>query len=149
MIDYYLLIECSDEYLKETLESWGTIPCCTHRWTDKMGHNLKAIMKVMRFAVRRGKTIFNLHSLISNQTVTSKLLKYPFDNDKKYLAYKQRPQQYDTTSMIPWCTLNNGSNVKSWHEYSRDEVKPCSFFQPVITNNGICLVSVLCNMCLT
>ena len=104
-------------------------PCCTHRWTDKMGHNLKAIMKVMRFAVRRGKTIFNLHSLISNQTVTSKLLKYPFDNDKKYLAYKHRPQQYDTTSMIPWCTLNNGSKVKSWHEYSRDEVKPCSFFQ--------------------
>ena len=58
-------------------------------------------MKVMRFAVRRGRTMFNLHSLISNKTISSKALKYPLDDDEKYSAYKQRALQYDTTSMIP------------------------------------------------
>ena len=95
-------------------------------------------MKVMRFAVRRGKTLFNLHSLISNKTISGQQLKYPFDKDDQYSDYKKRSLQYDTTSMIQWCTLNNGKNVKSWHEYNRDNVVPCNLFQPVITNNGIC-----------
>ena len=106
---YFSIIACSDESLEDI---WNSNyddyvydesliePCCTHRWTDKMGHNLKAIMKVMRFAIRRGKTLFNLRSLISNKTISEKLLKYPFDIDQKYSAYKQRVLQYDTTSMI-------------------------------------------------
>ena len=132
------MIECYGEYLKEIWKNRKTEPCCTHRWTDKMGHNLKAIMKVMRFAIRRGKTLFNLHSLISNKTSSGDQLKYPFDNDKKYSAYKQRALQYDTTSMIPWCTLNNGTIVKSWHESFLEKVEPCNLFQPVVTNNGFC-----------
>ena len=61
---YFFTIACSDESLEDIWKSnyddyvydESLIePCCTHRWTDKMGHNLKAIMKVMRFAIRRGK----------------------------------------------------------------------------------------------
>ena len=95
-------------------------------------------MKVMRLTVRRGKTMFNLHSLITNKTISGQQLKYPFDKDEKFSEYKLRDVQYDTTSMIPWCTLNDGTNIKSWHEYNQDEVTPCNLFQPVITNNGIC-----------
>ena len=106
---YFFTIACSDESLEDiwkinyddyVYDESLIEPCCTHRWTDKMGHNLKAIMKVMRFAIRRGKTLFNLRSLISNKTISEKLLKYPFDIDQKYSAYKQRVLQYDTTSMI-------------------------------------------------
>ena len=79
-----------------------------------MGHNLKSIMKVMRFAIRRGKTMFNLHSLIRNETISSKLLKYNLDNDKTSSRYKQRAEQFDTNSMIPWCALNNAKKMKSW-----------------------------------
>ena len=113
-------------------------PCCTHRWTDKMGHNLKAIMKVMRFAVRRGKTLFNLYSLISNRTIFSEQLEYPLDQTVDQSAYNYRDKQYDTTSMIPWCALNNGNNVKTWHQSIIEEVEPCNLFQPVVTNNGLC-----------
>ena len=95
-------------------------------------------MKVMRFAVRRGRTMFNLHSLISNKTISDKALKYPLDNDEKYSAYKQRALQYDTTSMIPWCTLNNGTKMKSWHYSTKEKVEPCNLYQPVITNKGFC-----------
>ena len=86
-----------------------------------MGHNLKAIMKVMQFAIRRGKTMFNLHSLIRNETISSKLLKYHLDKSH----YKQRAEQFDTTSMIPWCSLNNAKK-QSWHENRLKKVEPCT-----------------------
>ena len=52
---------------------------CCNRWTNKIGHNLESIMKVMRFAMSRGKSIKN----------------------KKY------QNQLDLNTMIPWCKITN------------------------------------------
>ena len=55
-------------------KTWGltlsnlALKCPTHEWTDKIGHNLKPIMKIMRFANRRGKTKFNLKSILKDVT---------------------------------------------------------------------------------
>ena len=51
-------------------KTWGltwsnlALKCPTHEWTDKIGHNLKPIMKIMRFANRRGRKKFKLKSII-------------------------------------------------------------------------------------
>ena len=52
---------------------------CCNKWTKNIGNNLKSIMKVMRFAMSRGKSIKN----------------------KKY------QNQLDLNTMIPWCKITN------------------------------------------
>ena len=41
---------------------------CCNKWSDKIGHNLKSLMKIMRFASRRGNSGFTLKSILPNPT---------------------------------------------------------------------------------
>ena len=99
-----------------------------------MGHNLQAIMKVMRFATRRGTTDQNLEFV----NATTDQSKYPLGN---FDSRKQLLTTYDMNAMILMCALNTGgppSLVQSWQT---DYLVPPTcrgLFQPVITDNGIC-----------
>ena len=95
----------------------GNENCSTHKWTDQVRHNLKAIMKVMRFASRRGKNRFNVSSIIGNN---SESLKYPvaaeyrdlsFFQEKRFDDYVDPKFQIDVNSMIPWCRKREGSTL--------------------------------------
>ena len=39
---------------------------CCNKWTKNIGNNLKSIMKVMRFANHRGRSSYDLNSMIPN-----------------------------------------------------------------------------------
>ena len=64
--------------------------CCNNTWTKRMGNNLKAIMKIMRITIGRGKSSLNVeelfqmyqpyinYSLIRNE---QDFARYPFDLD--------------------------------------------------------------------
>ena len=81
---------------------------CCNKWTNKLNHNLKSIMKVMRFANHRGK---------------SGLFSYAVD--------KQNPNQLDFNTMIPWCKFSD--SVKQDNDGEK-----CQLFQPIVTDLGMC-----------
>ena len=71
--------------------------CCSHNWSDMLGHDLKSILKVMNFANGRGKSHFDLKSLVKNVAE----IKYQLNNHRLNI----KPP--DTTSILPWCQRNN------------------------------------------
>ena len=97
---------------------------CCNKWSEKIGHNLKALMKIMRFATRRGNSGFTLKSILQNSTNS---LFYPFKEDET------SKRKVDQNSLIPWCNLrNNEDKLNKYKESS------CKLFQPVFTDIGMC-----------
>ena len=92
--------------------------------TTRMGHNLEAIMKVMRLALQRGKTRINLTEILEPYSIEGK---YPLMHDISNLQSNK-----DTNSMLPYCSLAASSKENMFY-------KPeCNLFDPVITDLGIC-----------
>ena len=92
--------------------------CCAENfgtYTKFMGQNLLAMMKVMRFAVGRGRSSMNITKLIRN---VEKWNKYPMNPEKN--------EYQDASSMIPICNLNRADQLG------------CNLFDPIITDIGIC-----------
>ena len=70
--------------------------CCGYTWSDRLGHDLKSILKVMNFANGRGKSWFDLKFLAQNVT----RMKYQLNN------YRINNKPPDPTSILPWCQRN-------------------------------------------
>ena len=96
---------------------------CCNKWSEKIGHNLKALMKVMRFASRRGNSGFTLRSIL--QDPTDKLF-YP-------LKDKTTERKVDKNSFLPWCNLRNDEEKVNSYDKSS-----CKLSQPVFTDIGMC-----------
>ena len=105
--------------------------CCPH-WTAKMGHNLRSMMKVMRFANGRGKSAYELHSLVPEDV--TKVGKYQID--RQTLTYEKKQTKLDATSMIPVCFFEY-FNEDTFKKNSFKETS-CQLFQPVVTDMGMC-----------
>ena len=71
------------------------IVCC-NPWSSKISHDLNSLMKVMRFASRRGKSHFELESLIKKHS-------YPdLHYDTAYYDFSYlKPTQMDYQTLIP------------------------------------------------
>ena len=114
-------------------ESFGIKSCC-NIWTNKISHNLKPIMNVMRFAGGRGKSHYDLWNVINrfNETFEYPIIHGDFSTiGAPYLA--QMTQKRDLTTMIPWCQLNqHGKSTFGSYEYE------CNHFDPVATDMNIC-----------
>ena len=96
-----------------------------------MGNNLEAMMKVMRFANRRGKSSFDLYSLVPNQT--TKILKYSLEEK---FSKELESKKLDLTSIIPVCFFQEmDEDTHTKKNYSKNS---CLHFQPVITDKGMC-----------
>ena len=110
--------------------------CSTHEWTDFIGHgNLKAMMKVMRFASKRSRNKFKITSIIENITSSStNILKYPLKKENLTL------DQIDINTMMPWCLKTNGTKASFGHHCLRDYrlCLSCDVFEPVFTDHGLC-----------
>ena len=70
--------------------------CCSHNWSDRLGHDLKSILKVMNFANGRGKSWFDIKSVAENITEIG----YQLNN------YRLNIKLLDTCSILPWCQRN-------------------------------------------
>ena len=114
---FYLEICQINEWLK---------PCCKHTWSKRIGNNLKALMRIMRFSSRRGKSGFTLNSILPNSDSTKALL-YPIR--KGYFS----KEQLDIYTLLPWCNLINDENKEN-----QFDVASCQLFQPVFTDLGMC-----------
>jgi hypothetical protein len=121
------------------LESNQTHPCdgenpnnCCGFWTSKLGHNIKAIMKVMRMASRRGQSGLDMEHFMKPFENKSALLKYNV-NPIGIGAYRKKISR-DVTTILPWCKFANPSN----DEISALPIDSCQLFQPVVTDSGIC-----------
>ena len=114
--------------------------CSTHEWTDQIGHNLKAIMKVMRLANKRGRNLLNINSLIENK---NNELKYPMAS-KGINSFQSQNQdsfvEIDVNSMIPWCWKRQSSSMDHGMQLCHKVYKECQcdLFEPVITDHGMC-----------
>ena len=70
--------------------------CCSHNWSDRLGHDIRSVLKIMKFANRQGKSWFDIKSVIGNDT---KKIRYQLNDHRSNI-------QPDINSMIPWCQLN-------------------------------------------
>lgn len=103
---------------------------CCEVLPSRIGNNLKAIMKIMRFAIGRGK--FDLNSTDLLKTGILEKSNYTLFHSKD--QFDSREKEKDINSMIPWCQLRNGDKDKSLLNV---EVS-CDLFDPVVTDVGIC-----------
>ena len=100
--------------------------------TNQVGHNLKAIMKVMRVANGRGRSKLDIRELMQNFQTN---INYTLTTTKENLD--NQPFIDDMNTMIPWCELeNNKSSSGAWRWNTAEE--SCKLFDPVITDLGIC-----------
>ena len=112
------------------------IMCC-NPWSSKISHDLTSLMKVMRFASRRGRSHFELESLI-------KKVSYPdllFDTAYYEFSYL-KPTQMDYQTLIPICEMirfDDGDESQDGVGYrnERNDVI-CDLFEPVFTDVGMC-----------
>ena len=115
---------------------WGTL-CC--HMTNQIGHNLKAIMKVMRIANGRGRSGMYVKELMNyfkpniNYTLT-------FESDK---ILDSGPIDDDMNTLLPWCELENNKSyfTETFEKTFKTDfknVEKCKLFDPVITDLGIC-----------
>ena len=100
-------------------------------WAAKMGNNLEAIMKVMRFASRRGRSSFDLYSIVPNGT--RNVLEYPLSLK---VVERYRSKKLDVNAMIPVCFLKS-TNEGTYHKEMYG-MSSCEYFQPVFTDFGMC-----------
>jgi hypothetical protein len=126
-------------YWRQFLENNMTHPCdieiqtnCCGFWTSKLGHNIKAIMKVMRMASRRGQSGLDMQHFMKPFEKKSAPLKYNV-NPIGIGAYMNKISR-DLTTILPWCKYANPSN----NEISGLPIDACQLFQPVVTGSGIC-----------
>ena len=130
---FYRNDKCTHKWTSYAEEPLGMFhPCvnneeCCHKWTMKLGNNLKAIMKVMRFANARSKS----HIVIDNdfQRILIGLnfsLSSPANETRSIFDFK--------SSIIPQCWINKDKPDFSTSSYREQ----CNLFQPVITDMGIC-----------
>jgi hypothetical protein len=124
---------------RRMLENNMTHPCdrenpnnCCGFWTSKLGHNIKAIMKVMRMASRRGQSGLDMEHFMKPFENKSALLKYKV-NPIGIGAYREKITR-DITTILPWCKFANPSN----DEIAGLPIDVCQLFQPVVTDSGIC-----------
>ena len=107
-----------------------SIKCC-HFWTKNMDNNLEAMMKIMRFAKRRGNPGFDLYSLITNGTTN--ILQYSLEDE---VMKKQSSRKFDVASIVPICFFQDmDEDSFDKRKYS---LNSCQYFQPAITDKGMC-----------
>ena len=81
----------------------------------------------MRFANRRGKSGYDLDSMIPN-LLSSDILKYPTSQNSEPTF------KVDTHAMIPWCKFKNEDDeIQNWFDENS-----CELFQTVVTDLGMC-----------
>ena len=104
---------------------------CCNKWISSVDNNLRAIMKVMRFSNRRGKSHYNKESMVKKEKQV--LMQYniiPKDP-------RGRKEELDYQSLIPMCSLNFFDTQEAFSMY-HDFFKNCSLFEPVFTDIGMC-----------
>ena len=87
-----------------------------------MGNNLKAIVKVMRLAIGRGKSRLNITELMDPAL---EWIRYPMNHALESKINRLHSED-DVRSFIPYC------------QYMASEEFACDLFDPVITDSGIC-----------
>ena len=107
---------------------WGSV-CC--HMTNQVGHNLKAIMKVMRLANGRGRSKLDIRELMQNFLTN---INYTLTTTKENLD--NQPFIDDMNTMLPLCELENNKSTGGWRWNAAEE--SCKLFDPVITDLGIC-----------
>ena len=97
--------------------------CCSQNFEQsrKLGNNLPAVMKIMRVAVKRGKSHLNVSELLENALQYINYTMLIDEKDLENLTY-----EVDYTSMIPWCEIDSG------------EDGDCTLFDPIVTDQGLC-----------
>ena len=100
--------------------------CCNNSWSKRIGNNLKALMRIMRFSSRRGKSGFTFNSILPNNYSTKALI-YPIR--KGYFS----KENIDIYTLLPWCNLINDN-----YKENLFDVASCQLFQPVFTDLGMC-----------
>ena len=95
--------------------------------TKAMNYDLNSIMKVMRFAVRRGKSHLNASTLYD--AVVKKM------NYSTFISRTEDLFTRDVNSMIPWCELERKKESLE-AKYGGGEI--CNLFNPIVTDLGIC-----------
>ena len=92
-------------------------------YSKYIGYNLKAIMKVMRLAIGRGRSRINITEIIDS---TKNLIRYPLNNK----AYGKNVQsRTDVMAFIPLCKYNDTGKAVD-----------CELFDPVLTLRNLSLV---------
>ena len=97
-----------------------------------MGNNLKAIMKVMRFASRRGQSYYNQKSMITKDLYP--IMHYKMKKLTPYSIY----EKLDLQSIIPMCSLDTFDSPEVDILPSKRAYYNCSLFEPVFTDIGMC-----------
>ena len=105
---------------------------CCNVWTSKFRKNLKAVMKVMRFASRRGKSGVDIASFLKPFNESNILNGYSM-NKISQGAYEHAYSR-DLNSMIPWCSWKKQGQTSN--TYLPDD--SCTMFDPVVTDMGVC-----------
>ena len=109
---------CEEELTKDS---------CCHFWTNKIGHNLEAIMKVMRFASGRGKSMLKI----------SDFLKRILESNDYPVANVTYQESLDLEAKIPWCDYKK-QKLQNIGVDEYPSIDACNLFQPVITDLGLC-----------
>ena len=102
---------------------------CCHFWTNKLGHNLEAIMKVMRFASGRGKSMLKIGAF----------LKKIIESNDYPVANVTVQESLDLYAQIPWCDYKKQKlqdQIQGAKQFP--SLDACNLFQPVITDMGLC-----------
>ena len=100
---------------------------CCNFWTNKLGHNLEAIMNVMRFASGRGKSSLKISDFLKRILESND---YPIAN----VTDVTDQESLDLGAQIPWCDYKKQKQGVKEYPY----VHACNLFQPIITDMGLC-----------
>ena len=96
-----------------------------------MGNNLEVMMKVMRFANGRGKPGIDLYSMLPKGS--TKIIEYPV---VEKVTKDKDSEDFDLSSMIPVCFFEDTNEFR--HDKRMYNEGSCKYFQPVITDMGMC-----------
>ena len=109
---------------------YATHPCentdnnftCCNKWTNTLGNNLEAILKVMRLTYH-GKSGFDLKSLIKEPK-----------NQLRYSLVPNIKREVNTHTLLPWCNFEKFGSEKLNHF----DIDSCTLFEPVFSDFGLC-----------
>ena len=108
--------------------------CCNNTWTKRMGNNLKAIMKIMRITIGRGKSSLNVEELFQ---MYQPYINYTLIRNEQDFAWY--PFDVDSNSIIPWCELKDEKEgPKNTYGGNDFTIQSCGLFEPIVTDIGIC-----------
>ena len=107
---------------------------CCHYWTSLLQHQLIPIMKVMRMAIGRGQSHFNVSDFLQPFVANEDKIHYKLENISAVNSYYYYPQTLngvarDTKSFLPAC------------DYAKRKMNmnmTCDLFEPVVTDLGMC-----------